>query len=157
LPNIAVVLKEEIARLARKEVRSQTQKLHKAAAQYRRDIAALKRQTSALHAQLISLDRKSRKLAPSAAAEPLAQGKRFTAKGVRSHRGMLGFSAADYGKLVGVTGHTIYKWEQGGARPRQAQLAKLVSVRGLRKREALKRLSDLSSKASKPRGRKRRQ
>ena len=48
MPDIAAVLKEEIARLARKEVRSQTEGLKKASAQYRRDIAALKRQVAEL-------------------------------------------------------------------------------------------------------------
>ena len=43
MPNIAAVLKEEITRLARKEAKSQVAPLKMANAQYRRDIAALKR------------------------------------------------------------------------------------------------------------------
>ena len=39
MPSIATVLKQEIIRLARKEVKAQTETLHKASAQYRRDIA----------------------------------------------------------------------------------------------------------------------
>ena len=35
---------------------------------------------------------------------------------------------------------TIYHWEAGKARPRQQQLAKLAAVRGLGKREAVRRL-----------------
>ncbi len=149
MPNIAVVLKEEIARLARKEVRTQTLKLQKAVAHYRRDIAALKRNAAALKGQIISLERHSRKAMPGRSAEPAAKGVRFTSKGVRSHRSLLAISAADYGKLVGVTGHTIYKWEQGTARPRQAQLAALVSIRGLRIKEARARLSQLGTRARK--------
>ena len=67
---------------------------------------------------------------------------RFNAKGLATHRTKLGLSAADYGKLVGVTGQTIYKWEQGGAKPRVSQLTALASIRGLGKREARKRLDD---------------
>ena len=44
MPNIASVLKEEICRLAKKEVKPQVGKTQKASAQYRRDIANLKRQ-----------------------------------------------------------------------------------------------------------------
>ena len=44
MPNIAAVLKEEICRLAKKEVKAQVGKTQKASAQYRRDIAKLKRQ-----------------------------------------------------------------------------------------------------------------
>ena len=43
MPNIAAVLKEEIRRLARKEVKTSTKSTKQAVAQYRRDIAGLKR------------------------------------------------------------------------------------------------------------------
>jgi DNA-binding transcriptional regulator YiaG len=143
LANIAVVLKEEISRLARKEVKGQTQKLQKAVAQYRKDIAALKRQTAELRSKMVYATRLMRSSAPGQVSETKSQGIRITAKGIRSHRSLLGFSAADYGALVGVTGHTIYKWEQGENRPRQRQLTALASVRGLRKREAVARLTEL--------------
>jgi DNA polymerase III delta prime subunit len=48
MPNIATVPKEEIVRLARKEIRKQTNVLGRAAAQYRRDIAEMKRRVSEL-------------------------------------------------------------------------------------------------------------
>jgi len=35
-------------------------------------------------------------------------------------------SAADYGKLVGVSGLTIYNWEGGKAKPRQEKIAVLA-------------------------------
>ena len=44
MPNIASVLRQEICRLAKKEVKAQVGKTQKASAQYRRDIANLKRQ-----------------------------------------------------------------------------------------------------------------
>jgi N-acetylneuraminic acid mutarotase len=55
MPNIASVLKEEILRLARKEARSETNALKKASAQYRRDIAALKRQITDLQRKVAPL------------------------------------------------------------------------------------------------------
>jgi DNA-binding transcriptional regulator YiaG len=60
---------------------------------------------------------------------------------VKAQRERLGLSAADYAKLVGVSSLTIYNWEQGKTRPRQEQLAALVAVRGIGKREAIKRLA----------------
>jgi len=53
----------------------------------------------------------------------------------------LNLSAADYGKLIGVSALTIYHWESGKSRPRKAQLAVLTAVRGIGKREALKRIA----------------
>ena len=44
MPNVAALLKEEITRLSRKEVRRQLAGMKKASAQYRRHIAALRRQ-----------------------------------------------------------------------------------------------------------------
>jgi DNA-binding transcriptional regulator YiaG len=155
LPNIAVVLKEEITRLARREVKAQTYKLQKAVAQYRRDIATLKRHASTLKAQVATLERQVRNTVPSHAIEPTTKGIRYSAKSVLTHRRLLGISAADYGLLVGVTGHTIYKWEHGAARPRQAQIAALASTRGLGKREALARLGKLRNKTAGTRKKKR--
>jgi DNA-binding transcriptional regulator YiaG len=95
-----------------------------------------------------AIGRLTKKAVPAEAIAPTGQKIRFSAKGLRSHRGALGLSAADYGQLVGVTGHTIYKWEQGETHPRQAQLAALVPVRGLRKREATARLEQFRGKSA---------
>ena len=46
MPNLAAVLREEILRLARREIRRQTNVLRKASVQYRRDIAEMKRRVS---------------------------------------------------------------------------------------------------------------
>ena len=48
MPNIASVMKDEIVRLTRKEVRSETEGLKKAAAKYRSDMADLKRRVAML-------------------------------------------------------------------------------------------------------------
>ena len=58
MPNIASVLKDEILRLARKEVRTATESLKKASAAYRSDIASLKRQVAALEKQLARGEKK---------------------------------------------------------------------------------------------------
>jgi DNA-binding transcriptional regulator YiaG len=155
LPNIAAVLKEEISRLARREVKAQTQKLQKAVAQYRRDIAALKRDGSTLKAKVANLERRAGRDESPDVVEPEAKSHRYSAKHVALHRSRLGISAADYGLLVGVTGHTIYSWEHGAARPRQAQIAALAAVRDLRKKEAATRLAQLSRKAAGTRKKKR--
>jgi DNA-binding transcriptional regulator YiaG len=53
--------------------------------------------------------------------------------------------------LVGVSGLTIYNWEQEKARPRKAQLAALVAVRGIGKKEALLKLAELTPKKKRKR------
>lgn len=147
MPNIAVTFRQEITRLARREIRSQTQGLRKASAQFRRDIAELKRHASELESEVAGLKRRVGKDVAPQITEAGPAKARFTAKGVISKRRSLGISAADYGKLIGVTGHTIYKWEHGASRPRRAQLSALASIRRLGKTEALARLEQMREKA----------
>jgi len=149
MPNIAAVFKQEISRLARKEIRHQTQSLRRAATQYRRDIAKLKREASKLQSELARVVRQVRNGAAPRVSENGAEGARFTAKGVRSRRARLSVSAADFGKLVGVAGHTVYKWEHGAAKPRKRQFAALASLRAVGKREAATRLEKLDAKPAK--------
>jgi transcriptional regulator with XRE-family HTH domain len=63
----------------------------------------------------------------------------------------LGLSAKDFGKLIGVSSLTVYNWENGKSKPRRSQLPGIISVRGLGKREAIRRLEALAgTKRSRP-------
>jgi transcriptional regulator with XRE-family HTH domain len=155
MTNLNAVLNDRIARVARKEIKAQTNTTRRAAVRYRGEIAALKRQVAALQKTVSFLDGRERKRAaqePAAAVGPESAGVRFRADGLKSHRAKLGLSAKDYGSLVGVAGLTIYQWESGKARPRRAQLAKLATVRGIGKREAMKRLEMLGVSRQRTRG-----
>ena len=140
MPSIAALLKQEITRLARKEVKTQTEAIRKANAQYRRDVAHLKRQADDLSKQVAYLELQERKRAARGGPKADIEGRRFSSGGLKTHRQKLGLSAADYATLVGVTTQTIYNWEQGQSKPRAEQLASLVAVRELGKREAVGRL-----------------
>ena len=143
MPNIASVLKDEILRLARKEARRETNALKKSSAQYRRDIAELKRRVAELQRKIAPLERQALRNAPAQPAEVDAEHVRFSAKGLRSQRQRLGLSAANYGKLIGVTGQTIYSWEAETSRPRKQQFAPITALRHIGKREAQARLEQL--------------
>lgn len=136
MPNIGTVLKSEISRVARKEVRGETQALKKSIAQYRSQIADLKRRMHALEQQVKRVGRGS---APAAADEP-ASHLRFSAKGLAAQRRRLGLSAASVARLLGVSALSVYKWESGKTRPRARQIEAIAGLRGMGKREALKRL-----------------
>ena len=140
MANIASVLRDEICRLARKEIRQQMGVTVKASAQHRRDIAEMKRQVQQLKKAIAFLERQEKKRLAEQPVTKKPEGARFAAKGVKTQRSRLGLSAKDYGKLVGVSEMTIYNWEQGKSKPQAKQLAALVAVRGIGKREAVKRL-----------------
>ena len=126
MSTLAVALKDEIRRLARKEIKTQTSTTAKAVAQFRREIAKLKRQSRESERKIAFLEAQERKRVgkaePSNGAD---EGGRFSARSVKAQRRRTGLSAADYAKLVGVSGLTIYNWENGKSRPRKEQLASL--------------------------------
>jgi len=141
MTNIASVLKSEISRIARKEVRSEIDSLKKASAQYRGAIAQLKREVSDLQNQLERARGAAgdSKVARSVDADTP---RRFSATRLATHRSKLGLSAAAYGKLIGMSGATIYLWEQGKSRPNADQLQKLAAIRILGKRAVLAKATE---------------
>ncbi|MFZ2156554.1 MAG: helix-turn-helix transcriptional regulator [Bradyrhizobium sp.] len=144
MPNIASVLKEEIARVARKEVRGETQRLKKASTQYRSDIAALKREMAALRQQIDKLSKvQGKRPQPIAVDEPKSS-LRFSAKGFAAQRQRLGLSANALATLLGVSGQSVYKWEDGKTRPRASQLSAIAALRTMGKKEAAARLAELA-------------
>lgn len=135
MPNIASVLKAEITRIARKEIRAETESLKNASAASRAEIAALKRRCQSLEQELRRLGKSVPK--PALAPAPAAEGPiRFSAKGLASHRRRLELSADALGVLVGASGQSIYNWESGSARPRAVHLQAIAALRSLSKQQA---------------------
>lgn len=143
MPNFAAQLKSEIQRIARKETRAETSLLRKSTATYRAEIASLKRRVLVLEATLKKLSR-SATTKPTAPESEEATSLRWRAPGFASLRKKLALSAGDMGKLLGVTGATVYAWETGKSKPRATQLAAIARVRKLGKRAAAELLATLS-------------
>lgn len=141
MANIASLFKSEISRIARKEIRAETQSLKKASAQYRSEIAALKRRV-AEQDRLLARLRKTTRAAPAAASSEEGPQLRFRADGFATLRKKLGLSAADMGKLIGVSLQTVYHWEKGQSKPRASQLQAIAAVRKLGKRGAAAQLAE---------------
>src|SRR6185369_9109186 len=118
MANIATALKNEISRIARKEVRAETQQIKKQSAHYRSQIAAMKRQVAALDKQVRRNANGAKAVSTAPEVEESAGGLRFRPKGFAAHRRRLGISAAQAGALLGVSGQSIYHWEAGKAKPR---------------------------------------
>ena len=143
MTNIAALLKTEISRLARKEVRAETEGIKKSVATYRSEIAALRRRAQALELELRRLSKAHAKAVPIEAQAQPSQKLRFTAKGLASQRRRLGLSASDVGLLVGASGQSIYNWEEGKAHPRAKHLPAIAALRTMGKKEASARLDSL--------------
>lgn len=146
MPNLQAVLRDEIKRLARREVRSELQATKKAVSQYRSDIAQLKRSLSDLEQRLQYLEsRETDRLKAGPRMKEPPQGTRFSSTALRNRRERLGLSREDFALLVGVSASTLYNWESGRTKPSGEHLAALVTLRDVGKREAEKRLELLRS------------
>lgn len=142
MPNIAAVLKDEIRRLAKREIKAETSSIKKAVFQLRLAIAKLKRLLQTLQREIAFLKAQEHKRLsqPQTNEEDNLEGVRHSGRSVKSQRKRLKLNAADFGTLVGVSGVTIYGWESGKGRPKKEHLAALVAVRELGRREAMMKL-----------------
>ena len=140
MPNVASVLREEITRLARKEIRQQVGPFKETNAELRRTVSALKREVTALQRKVRSLEKQEKRRLEVVPKESAAKAVRFSPKWVKNDRKRLGLSAKNYGALVGVSSLTIYSWESGKSKPRAEKLAAWAKIRGIGKREAQRRL-----------------
>jgi DNA-binding transcriptional regulator YiaG len=158
MANIAAVLKDEIRRLARKEVKSHLGKTHRATVRYRSDIAKLKRLLKLQERKLAFLESlQAQQPKTDAAPQDVAPGSRFSARSVRAQRKRLRLTAEEYGRLIGVSPQTVYLWERGKVRPKASQFAALISARSLGRREARAKLelaAKTTARQAKPRRRK---
>ena len=137
MPNIASVLKDEISRISRREMRRETSFLKKSSTTHRSDIAALKRRVQELERQLRRASRRVEPAAPAAANEDsVSPGTRFSARSMASQRKRLGLSAAECGLLIGASAQSVYNWEEGKARPRAQHLPAIFALRNLGRRQA---------------------
>jgi DNA-binding transcriptional regulator YiaG len=123
-------LKTEIARIAKKEVRTELKQIKQFAVQQRSENAALKRAG------------KVQAAVPAVPNEVEAgPSLRFRAGGFASLRKKLNLTAAEMAKLLNVSPQSVYHWEIGKSRPRSSQLPAISAVRKMGKKEVTERLS----------------
>ena len=132
-------LKSEISRIARKELKSDTQGLKQASSRYRSEIAELKRRLASLESMVKQLSKRAAKTPAQPQQEETAL--RFRASGFASLRKKWGLSAHEMGHLLGVSAQSVYHWEAGKAKPRASQLQAIAKVRKMGKRQIQSQLS----------------
>lgn len=142
MANLAGVLKDEVSRLARKALKTELDALRKSSSAWRREVAALKRRIAVLERSRAAEGGRSRRdaQADDVVLDEAGAKLRFSIKGLKSLRAKLGLSAEQFGKLVGVSGQSVYLWERGKTTPRRTQLKAIAELRGLGKRKVLERL-----------------
>lgn len=146
MTTFAVSLKKEIARMARKELKSDVESLRKTAAGHRSEIAALKRELKALRDETKRQARQLKSVpgavAPSTEEAAPRRGRqaRYSAEGFAAMRKKLGITQAQMGQVLGVSTLSVYKWESGQVVPRQTQQEKILALKKVGKRAVAKLL-----------------
>jgi DNA-binding transcriptional regulator YiaG len=150
MANVAGVLKAEISRISRKEVKAAIKGISKSNATLKKTVVDLKRRVTQLerdNKRLKATQTKHQAPTPAITAE---EGKRarLTSKGVRTLRAKLGLTQVAFGKLVGATHQTVYLWEtkEGSLNLRAKTKAALLALRGIGVREAKRRLAEAKGK-----------
>ena len=152
MSTVIQVLKSEIQRLAKKEVKIGTALLKKDNARLKRDNAMLKRRmASLLKAVQPLLEAESKRHQQPLQAKPEeAATARFTARNVRAMRKKLRLNKSELARLLDVVDITVAKWEKstGRLRLRQEPLLALTAAQKLTAKEAKARLALLQEKAA---------
>ncbi len=144
MPNIATAFRDEIRRLARKEIKAAVGPLKK-------DNRRLKRQVAQLTREVTDLSRDAKRILPEVArlrqktVDPNSRevrSARFGPKLIAALRRRLKLNREHFSLLVGVSANTIYLWEKDSTSPRPGARAKLLELRAIGVREARRRVAE---------------
>jgi DNA-binding transcriptional regulator YiaG len=154
---VETIIKSEIVRLARREMRKNALPLG-------REVRALRSRVSQLRKTVLDLQRSAarqdketgkEKIHLEAAPEEV-KGSRFSPRLIRSLRKRLGVTQKELATLAKVTVGAIYQWEKGIFEPRGEKKGLLVALRKLGRRDVkglLKERSAEKTEKKAPKGR----
>jgi DNA-binding transcriptional regulator YiaG len=153
MPNIAKVLKDEIARISRKEARAAVAPVRKPSIRLRKDVADLKTRIAALEKANQQLQGRLKAVESATPTPPPSESAKgwITGNGINNLRRKMGVSQAELASLVGVSPNAVYIWETkpGMLKLRSATKAAVFAIRGIGAREARKRLEAIKAKTVK--------
>lgn len=146
MPNIAKMLKDEFARLGRREANRSTAKLKTRIAALEKVVRVQRTTLQALGRQVqAAVGRVERTTTQAATPTPPSDGSRLSPRLIRSLRKRLRLSQTAFAQLTGVTHVAVYLWESGKTKPRGSSREAILGLRSLGGREAKQRIEDLNS------------
>jgi len=156
MPDVAKVLREEVQRLAKRQVKAGLAPLKRDSVRLKKHVADLRRELTALartHRELLARVTAVVATKQTEVATERAATLRPTSKSLVRLRRRLGLTQVEFGKLLGVSGQAVLNWESKGSRVRMrgANLAALAGIQKIGKREARRRLEKMGQ--SRKRGR----
>lgn len=153
MSSIDKVIKSEIARLAKREARRLTAPLRANLVRLKKRTVELKRQLTAIEKQIESREvREKFAVTASRAAAGEVKG-RLSPGLILKLRKRLGLARQEFARLLGVSPGAVFTWESGKVSPRPEMKAKILTFRGMGRREARTLVENLAP--SKPARKKR--
>jgi DNA-binding transcriptional regulator YiaG len=142
---IESMIKSEIQRLARREIRSTFRPL-------KREVRAMRLKLSGLMKGFSNLNRITKEQVQKASEEFKLEASpdqikiaRFSPARIRALRLKKGLSQKELGKLIGVSLGTVVLWEKGKITPKPERKGALIALRKLKKREVRRVLAEMKT------------
>jgi DNA-binding transcriptional regulator YiaG len=136
------IIKSEITRLAKHEVRTVFRPL-------RKEVWGLRLKLSNLIKNFTVLDRLAKEISKTKSTEPKLEASqeevkasRLTPERIAGLRRKLGISQREFGVLTGASLGAVASWEKGKFKPQGEKKAALVALRKIRKRDVRKLLAE---------------
>ena len=149
MPNIAQIFKDEILRLARKEIKAATENFNNTVRDLKHQNVLLKKEIAGLTEQLATLQIQRKTITANPAKEANRPDKRrLGAAGIRKLRSRLDLNRQEMALLLGVNPNSIFLWERSKAKPRPATREKIIALRSMSKDRVESILAELPAKGS---------
>jgi len=133
---IESVIRSEVVRLARKEIRATCQPVASTVRALKRQVSQLSKAVRALKKLGDSLSQQRAAEKPKLEASPEElKSARFSPQLIKKLRLRLGLTQAELARLIGVSSPSIAFWERGRNRPTDSNKLALVAIRKLGRRQ----------------------
>ena len=153
MAKLETVMKEAIARGARRQLRAFVVPMRREVLRLRRKLMELQGTVGTLRRSALGWDRMMKSAPPVPhVPEDQARAARLSPRLVKSLRRRLGLSQIGLARLVGVSAPAVAHWEGGKTAPKGQNRATLIGLRKVGRREA-KALLEQRPAAAKPRKR----
>ena len=146
MPNFVKPLRDEISRLAKKEIAQYLGQMKKSIASVKAENKSLKKEIAELKktAQVLKKNVPHADVAVSCSDEELRTA-RFTPAIIIRLRKKFGLSRLKMAALLDINNKSIARWEEGIGEPKSNSRAKLLALRKMSKRDIKKHLQDLKA------------
>ena len=146
MPNIAKILKDEIARIAKHESKVAVSKPKKTSIANTKTLVAIKRRLIQIEKSLNVIQKAMQSCSSQAPVEPEGKKEWLSGRGIKALRRKMRVSQAQFAKLIGMNPIAVVRWEKQRGKlvfKKSDTLGKILALRGVGVRGAQERLKGM--------------